>query len=310
MSTENGKEGAADATEELTLSSVLSGNEEGGEGGEGDGGGGEGDGGDGEDGKKPKPTALNISRFKEIDEEVDDEEKAVTKFKTLKEENAKLRIVAAGKGEIEKDKQIGAWKDWTRKTDDELFFAEHFNRLKDGGYDEAAAKTKAKEKLDKATPEDKEELAIEIRGGLNKAIREREATLLKQYEESSSKLDIRTVDTKVADNAVAHLSKTETFLGITISKDATERQKLAKEAAEVISSGELNKALKDPEFVAQVALLRKYGAQFAQAIASRTNGKSKILEKLPKAPASSGATKVVRPAGGGKKPNFNPKAFK
>jgi hypothetical protein len=59
-------------------------------------------------------------------------------------------------------------------------------------------------------------------------------------------------------------------------------------------------------------LFLKYKKQWTAAIQNRTNGKSKILGKLPNTPPSGGGGQRVNPsaAAGGKKADFNPSGFR
>lgn len=271
--------------------------------------------------KKPVVTKtdvpLSISRFQELDKEIDSEEKLLDSYKKTREENLKLRLLAQGRDAIEKDEEIKGWRQWIGRDDESLYQAELVNQYThNGNLSKEAAIAKAKERLATAkekNPQEIEDTAMKVRAGLKTAIQEKESDYVAALEDAGKTLTPMKFDTTFVDTARKQLSKTESFLGLKISKNEAEKKKMLSEVEKEMSPEKMQEALKDPEFYIQVAFLRKYGAQYAAAIASKGSGKAKVILSLPKAPASAGAgasKKVVSSSKEKKDQKFNPKDFK
>lgn len=321
--------GGADAdVEELTLEDVITAEQE--PGGEAEGGNDEGADGAGAEGAdtgagadkgkkadiKKSDIPLSLSRFQEVDKEIDSEDKLLDSYIKVHQENKQLKLLAQGREAIEKDEEIKGWRQWINRGDDELYQAELVNQYtRHGNLTKEAAIEKAKERLATAkekNPQEIEDTAMRVRAGLKEAIQGKEEHYVTELQKAGKTLDLTKIETTVIDTARKQLSKTESFLGMKISKNEVERKKMLGEVDKVIASDDLQKALKDPDFLIQVALLRKYGPQYAAAIAARGNGKAKVILGLPKAPASAGAgagKKVVAKKDKSDK-GFNPKDFK
>lgn len=259
-------------------------------------------------------TSVSVSkpdfgRFKEIDPEIDDEEKAIGKFKSLREENEKLKIAASGKSFIESDQTLNTYKSYMSLDNEKLAFASLYSDYVDAGLDEKTAQDKAQNKI-KSMDEDRvEELALQSRKNLKSLIKDRESELYEKYETSVKSLDLNLgLDKGIVTKVKENLSKTDKFLSFKLTSDQKIREKMADEAANMISTGELQKRLKDPETLSKVAFFLKYEKQWEAQVAARNSGKAKVIEKLQSEPRKQFGAKTQsssRAASSG----FNPAHF-
>lgn len=306
---DNGGEGAGEGEGE--------GGEEGEQGGGGNQGGqGQGTSANKNTGTENRSSFSSFSRFSEFDKDIKDEESLYNTVKKITEERENYKLLAQGQSAIDNDPNIKSWRDWARKPNDELYLAEHINNYIDAGMTEEEATAEAKAKLEKATPEERKELALQIKAGLNKAIRSREAEIQEAIKKASKNVDTRGTDQKLHQATIEALSKTETFFGLKFGETEKSREKMLKDAETVFTSGEFEQALNDPEFRATIALAVKYKKQFMASIAGRgSNGKAKLLQRIPTAPISGGPGAKTQKAqqqrqGGQGSKKFDPSKFK
>lgn len=266
--------------------------------------------------QQPPVKKLSVAKIKEIEEDIEDDDALVERFGSYKQKVRDLELLAAGRDFVEKDETVQAFSTWSKQSDDKLFIADEATRYKRAGYSDEEAHEKATKRyqtLMKTDPDSVEEKVVDIRARLSDAINSRKKDLLKDLEETSKKYNFAEVlKPSVLSKVEDSMSKTTEFLGMKLAEDKTERKKLHSEAADYVKAGELTKALSDPDTLAEVALFLKYKKQWTAAIQNRTNGKSKILGKLPNTPPSGGGGQRVNPsaAAGGKKADFNPSGFR
>jgi len=276
----------------------------------------------GESGASAEPTkeatisnnSLNFGRFKEIDPEIDDEEKAIGKLKSLREENEKLKIAASGKSFIDSDQTLGAYKSYLSFDNEKLAFASLYSDYQDAGMDENTASEKAQNKLKSMDAEKLEEIALQARKNLRGLIKDRESELLNTYEQSVKSLDLNVgLDKGIVSKVKESLSKTDKFLSFKLTSDPKIREKMADEAASMISNGDLQKMLKNPETLSKVAFFLKYEKQWEAQVAARNSGKAKVIEKLQSEPKKQFGAKTQsssRPTSGFNPAHFRPKGQK
>jgi hypothetical protein len=265
----------------------------------------------------PPAKKLSIAKLKEIEEDLEDDEQVVERLSSYKQKVKDLEILAAGRDAIEADDQIKGFNMWLKASDENLFIADEATRFKKAGLsdEEATARAKARyDKLVKENPDAIEDKVLDVRSRIGEMIDMRKKDLAKSLEETSKAYNFADIlnGKNVLTNLGSSLSKTTEFLGMKISEDKTERSKLLSEAEQFAKSGELKQALSNPETLAEVALFLKYRKQWETAVRQRTNGKAKVVDKLPKVPPSGSVGGRVNPAAtnSGKKGQFNPSGWR
>jgi len=234
-------------------------------------------------------TKLNFSRFKEVDEDIDDEDKAIGRLRAYKEENANLKIVAKGNRVINEDKDIRDWNSLLQLKDEELVKEGLVFSFQQAGYDEATAKKKAEDKIAKATDLENdfiEEEAVKLRGQLRSSINGKATELQKQIADAESALpkeskkEQETLYTTVREK----IQGKENFLGLELGGDAESIKKIRGKAEKLMSDDKFQKLLKDPEFIADALFLYANKAGLEKAIKERSSStRASMLDKIDKA---------------------------
>lgn len=242
-----------------------------------------------------EPIKPNYSRFKEYvgkDEISEDDIETIWKkdreeLNTYKTKAQKLEIIAQGKTRLNEDKDYQSWKTWLDSKPEDLVTASLAYEYQSGdGLTEAQAMAKAKERVSKNKEKDPdwiEDTARGIKKELRLSMSQKEEQVHKEIEEASKDISFVNPSSEFEKTVKDTFDKTEEFLGMKLPKDEKERKKLVSEA--YLSPKELNEKLKDPTEYQEVCLYLKYKKQWKANIESRTNGKSKVLDKLPKTPS-------------------------
>lgn len=251
-----------------------------------------------EDGKEKVVAKKDFSRFKEIDEDVEDDDKLYDKFKSYKEENQKLRTLAGGRTQIDNDPDIKVWNNLLKEKNEDLYIIAHTQSyLESGDYNKETAEAKARQKLEKLRLTDDEgveaieEFALNVKRNVRGAINEKVNYLTRNIQEAEKSLDLRSFDKKVIDNAISEVSKTESFIGFKIPEN--ERAKLQKGVSDALTSGKIQKLLKDPKKLADVAFFLEHQEQWTKNVLARKNAKQSIANKVLKQPPLTTQKKVV-----------------
>lgn len=234
--------------------------------------------------EKSQKVAYDFSKLKGVFDDDDvDEEKFVSKAKSLKSENENLRILAQGREAIEKDEEVQHYRGLLRSNDDSLAYLYHTNRFLKGGLDKVSAEAKATayiEKLKAKGPDglsEIEEIALEARGNIRERISAKEASVLDKIKSAQSSVDLRPKDSKAIENSKNAVAKLEKFLGFKLP--ANHKDKIVKEAQDYIGSEQELKDLSDPELRAKWAMLVKHEKQWEKNVEARKSGKSAVISK-------------------------------
>ena len=253
-----------------------------------------------------KPTIVGkgiFDRFKEIEPDVKDEEEIFTKYKSVKEENDKLRIVSKGRDLIDNDADIKNWKDATRLSDAEKAETALYLQFTRKGYGQEEALERAKEKLAEYEENDVKKIrdeAVEFTAWLNSEINKKTKFIEDEILKNTVKLD---VDEDVQTRAGSLIRNTTEFLGMTLPKDEATRTKALKKAEDF----DLSSAMKDPAMVAKVKMFLAHEDTYIKNIKQRSTSKLDVIEKLDKAapikPTNINRSTEEKPRG------FNPHDF-
>lgn len=231
----------------------------------------------------------------------------------LKATKQKLATVVEGKKRLQNDKQYQNWNGFLKETPDKLVeMSLAYDYAEDGSMTSAQAQARAKERIEEETKNNKnfvEDYARNIRKDIRNSLASREQEILTEIENASKDINFVEPSKEFESKVQESQSKIDKFVGLTLPKDEKERKKLISQA--YIDPKSMSEALKDPDFYNKVCLLKKYEKQFTKAVESRTNGKSKVIEKLPKQPSLGSGLQTKKPVRqeNGQRPAFNGKTF-
>lgn len=258
-----------------------------------------------EDKGKGEESKPNYSRFKEYvgkDEISEDDietgwKKDREELATYKTKASKLEVLAQGSNKLKEDKEYQSWKNWLGAKPEDLVTTSLAYDFMEDGLDEKAAGIKAKERLDEEiekNPHWVEDTARGIRKNLKGLLAQKEHEVKEQIENASKDISFVNPTSDFEGKVKETWSKTEDFLGMKFSKDEKERTKLVSDA--YIHPTKMNEVLKDPTTYQEVCMYLKYKKIWKANIDGRTNGKSKVLDRLPKVPSvGSGLTTRMTP---------------
>jgi|GEM_PF-2790914 len=240
------------------------------------------------------PIVRDYSRFKQYagkDIANDDELEEVVK--TYKTQAERLETIVKGDTELQGNEDYKFFRNLLTATPEQKVTAKLVSRFMEGGYTEAQALEKAKAKIEakKADADWLEDEALNVTTDVRNRIKAMEAEAVNKI--ATAKKDLTFADPgSDFEKAVKEFQpKITDFLGMKLSKDDKQREKLLSEA--YIEPKQLNELLKDPEFYNKVCLLKKYEKNWVANIENRSNGKSKLLEAARKTPSiGSGLSKV------------------
>jgi hypothetical protein len=251
-----------------------------------------------------------FASIKELDPDIDDEDKAVESYKSLKEANKKLSIIAKGRSLIDTDTDIIEWNKMSKMSDQDKAKAKLYFEYKNKGFDHEKAIQRVEktiEELNEVSPETIEDYAIEYNSLLKRNIEAK----TKHIEDSilANNIDLDVEDEVLKNTETAILNSKE-FLGMNLPKDETKRAKILKDAGKFANSTEFKKALKDPQTLSKIALFLKYEDNWKNNIKQKGVSKVAMVEKMATAPAvtPSVSKHITEKAKGFNQ--FNPDGFK
>lgn len=269
---------------------------------------------------KPQESKFDFSRFKQYvgkDEfGEDDLENAFKERETkLKERETeaneykqRLSIVKEGKERLKNDKQFQDWQNFKKETDENLVTASLAYEYAEDGLSASEAMKKAKDRVKAETernPNYLEDSARGIRRGLNQSIAERENQIYQEIENAAKDVSFISPSVEFEQKVKEYQPKVDEFLGMKL--DEKDRNKLVSKAYK--TPQQLNELLKDPATYNKVCLLLEYEKQFKANIENRTNGKSKVFDKLPKTPSVGSGLRTVTPNNGSSPKKFDGAGF-
>lgn len=274
------------------------------------------------DNKEQKPVAetpkLNFSRFKDLDEDVDSEDKLYESFKSLKESNSKLGIIAKGNKIINEDKDIKDWNSLLQLSGEDLVKEGLTFSFMQAGFSEKQAAEKAQAKIDKSkdsNPDFIEEEEMKLRGQLRTSINQKASELQKTLLDAEESLPKKTKKEteSLAQTVKAKIQSTDNFLGLALGADEDSIKKIRGKAEKLLDGENLTKLLKDPDFLADALFLHANRKGLQKAITDRSSStRASMLDKIDKAPAVKapqfGAVRTAQNAN--TKSSFNPKKFR
>jgi len=208
-------------------------------------------------GKNPesvsKPKKDIFTSLKEIDPELEDEEKVVENYKNLKDRNKKLEVIAKGRSLIDTDTDIIEWNKMSKMSDEDKAKSKLYYEYRQKGFDHNKASErveKAIEDLKDVNPTAIEDYAIEFSALLKKSIE----TKTKTIEDSilANNVDLEVGD-DVLKNTETAILETKDFLGMNLPKDDAKREKVLKDAGKFANSTEFKNLLKDPKTLGKIA---------------------------------------------------------
>ena len=251
-----------------------------------------------------------FASLKEIDPDIEDEDKVIENYKTLKERNKKLEIIAKGRSLIDTDTDIIEWNKMTKMSDEDKAKAKLYFEYKTKGFDhdkaiERVEKTIAD--LKEVNPETIEDYAIEYTSLLKRNIDAK----TKHIEDSivANNIDIEVGD-EILKNTETAILDTKDFLGMQLPKDDAKREKVLKDAGKFANSTEFKKLLKDPKTLGKIALFLKYEDNWKNNIKQKGTSKVAVVEKMATAPAVTPSVSRHITDTDKKFNNFNPDGFK
>lgn len=261
-------------------------------------------------GENAKPKKSVYDSLREIDPELDNEDTAVSKYKTFKEENEKLKILAKGRSLIDQDEDIANWTKMTRLSNDDKAKAALYLEYIGKGYDSESAQSRAEEDFDELSelkPKAIQDKAMEYTSFLKRNIELKTKFIEDKILENNIDLN---VEDKVLGQVESSILEITEFLGMQLPKDADKRTKVLKDAGDFAKSVDFKKALKDPKTLSEIALYLKYKDNWAKNIKQKGVSKTTTLDKMATAPAitptkSNHAVQTDKPKNG-----FSPVGFK
>lgn len=247
--------------------------------------------------------------LKDIDPELQDEDTAVSNYKNLKEENAKLKVIAKGRSLIDSDEDITNWTKMTKLSNDDKAKSALYLEYVQKGYEHEDAVARTEEdftELSELKPKAIQDKAMEYTSLLKRNIEAKTKFIENQILENNVDLN---VEDKVLSQVEKYILETNEFLGMQLPKDEAKKAKVHKDANDFAKSAEFKKMLKDPKTLAKVALLLKYENNFANNIKQRAVSKTAVVDKMASAPAitptkGNHVVKTDKPVG------FNPQGWK
>lgn len=246
------------------------------------------------------PVKGNFSRFKEIDEEADDEDKVYDKFKKLKDENQNLSVLAKGRKLVEENKEIQTYQSLLRNNDEDLAFMALVQDAVDGGKGKEEARLKAKEKIEKIKAKEDgadqiESIASNARKLLRGVIADKEGEILESIKTAEKSVSLLPKDDKVVETSKSEVAKLDRFLGFKFAEG--QKEKVTKSVQSFIGSEAERKAFADPATRAKIAMYLVHEKQWEKNVTMRKSGK---IEAVKAAQAQPKVTKSKIAAAAGR----------
>ena len=232
--------------------------------------------------------ARDYSRFKSYSEKEkdvtsdDDLEEIIKSYKTKAE---KLEVLVKGDTELQSNDDYKFYRSLEKATDEQKVTARLVAKFMGGGLTQEAATAKAAERIlaKKDNPEWLEDEALSVTAEVRGLIKGMEKEAVDRVSNAKKDLTFAEPSADFEKSVKESQTNIKDFLGMKLSKDDKQREKLVSEA--YIEPKQLNELLKDPVFYNKVCLLKKYEKQWTANIENRTNGKSKLAESLRKTPS-------------------------
>lgn len=246
------------------------------------------------------PTAkkYDFSSFKEIDPEINDDnfiERVAPKLKGYKDLETKvkeLEVLAAGRDLIDNNENINRRNNLIKMSDEDLYYSDSvWQYMNTDGLSKEAAEKKASEKLADLTEKNKyaiEEKAQKIRADLKGWNAKETQEILESQKQAREKNRQAEPDTKKRSSSVLEsIDKAESVFDMVFPKDEALKSKvdaaIKAPARQYIESGQFEKDLNDPDFLAQIAI---FGANKKRVLEN-------LAQKQPSKSAASGAGRKI-----------------
>ena len=232
------------------------------------------------------PTARNYDRFKAYaDKDITNDDELEEVVKGYKTKAEKLEVLVKGDTELQSNDDYKFYRSLEKATDEQKVTARLVAKFMGGGLTQEQATAKAAERIlaKKDNPEWLEDEALSVTAEVRGLIKGMEKEAVDRVSNAKKDLTFAEPSADFEKSVKESQTNIKDFLGMKLSKDDKQREKLVSEA--YIEPTKLSEMLKDPVFYNKVCLLKKYEKQWTANIENRTNGKSKLAESLRKTPS-------------------------
>ena len=232
------------------------------------------------------PTARNYDRFKAYaDKDITNDDELEEVVKSYKTKAEKLEVLVKGDTELQGDEDYKFYRKLLNASPEEKVTAKLVATFMQGGLSQEDAQKEAAEeiKANEANPRWLKLEAVKVFTELSNLISGKEKEAVNKITNAKKDLTFAEPSADFEKSVKESQTNIKDFLGMKLSKDDKQREKLVSEA--YIEPTKLSEMLKDPVFYNKVCLLKKYEKQWTANIENRTNGKSKLAESLRKTPS-------------------------